>query len=416
MGIRKARAIAVAIGLGLCFALVTAVPAMAAPGTVEGMVVEPEEGEGKAGFEVCAEPATPADPEGACVLSEDGSGSGPAGHYELALEPGNYKLRFQPPPESQYVFQYYWRKLRFAGAKTVEVESGGVHTLLDTVLDIGGRVAGKVTDTTGVALSQVEACVFSPLAPEFGTYCGETAPSGKWEVIGLPSATYVASFIPKAGSNFFPQFFDLVPTLAEAEEFLVVAGEETPGIDAKLEAGIEIQGTVTEAGTATPLAGVRVCALRPVTAAEVACVPSGFDGSYEIDGLHLGEYVVGFSVARSGVLSGEDAFVRQYYEDRATFAEADPVVANLPGIYQDVDAHLVRGPEVFPDRVSAPPRTSATAAIADAAPAKPAALRCRKHFRKKVVGGKSRCVRAQKRKQGKRHQGKRGGKRPAESR
>jgi hypothetical protein len=415
MGTRKSRAIAVALGLGLCLALLGAAPALAAPGAIEGRVSEPTEDEGLAEIEVCAIPATPADPPGACVATEDGSGVGPRGHYEIAgLEPGNYKVRFTPPPESQYVYQYYQRKLRFAGANVVEVESEGIAANRNAVLDVGGRAAGRVTDTTGVALNEIEVCIFSPLAPEFGTHCVESLANGKYEVLGLQTGSYLARFAAAPARNFFPAYHG-GSSLFEAEEFFVGAGEETPDVDGVLEAGVAIEGSVSEAGTGFALAGIRVCVLDALTAAEVRCLASGFDGSYEVRGLHRGEYVVGFSVARPGVLSGEDAFVGQFYDDQPSFAAADRVVANQAGFYRDVDARLVRGPEVLPGRVSAPETTSPPAAKPAEVLTGSPPLRCRKGFKKKLVKGERRCVRVP-RKQGKRRQGRRGGDRPTKSR
>lgn len=397
MGTRKARAAAVAVGLGLCFALVAAAPALAAPGTIEGLVTEVTEGEGQAEVEVCARPATAADPPGRCVLSEDGSGAGPRGHYALAgLDPGSYKLRFQPPPESIYAYQYYSDRVRLAEADAVAVGSGATVAGVDAVLEVGGIVAGKVTDTGGVPLEGVRACVFALREPEFGFHCDRTRANGTYEVFALQSGSYLAYFGAAASRNFFPQYFEGASRPRDAREFPVRGGETTLGIDAALEAGVAITGAVTEAGTGRPLAGIEACALDPVSEAERRCARSGPDGRYELPGLHRGAYVVGFSVARDegGFVSGEDGFVRQYYEDEASFAAADRIAATVPGLYQDVDAHLVRGAEAFPGRrpaALAPPPVTAQP------PPRPPRRRCAGHKRRKRVKGKARCVRVHKR-------------------
>jgi hypothetical protein len=398
MGIRKARSVAVAIGLGMCFALIAAVPAMADPGAIEGRVTEPTEGEGQAEIEVCAIPASPAASPTACVFTEDGSGLGPRGHYEIAgLEPGNYKLKFTPPPESQYVYQYFQSKLRLRNADPAEVESAGITGNKNAVLQIGGRVAGKVTDTSGVALEKIDVCIFNPAVLELGTYCTKTVANGKYEVIGLPGSNYVAYFKPDPDRNIFGQYFSGKATEAAANQFLVLTGEETPGIDAAMEVGLTLEGTVVEAGGGA-LSGIRVCALDAATAAELRCLFSEHDGSYEIRGLHRGQYVVSFSAARPGVLSGEDAFVRQYYEDKPTFAAADRIEASVPGLYQDIDAHLVRGPETFPDKPVANPPAPLLVAPVVQQPQQPKPLICKKPKRKKVVDGKPRCVKVKKKK------------------
>jgi hypothetical protein len=404
MGISKARATAVAVGLGLCFGLIVVAPAMAAePGTIEGRVTEPEEGEGLFEIEVCAKPATPADPPGACVGTEDGSGLGPRGHFELSgLEAGSYKIAFLPPRDDsekvtyQYVSQYYPHKLTLAAAKSVELEGGAVKQV-NAVLEVGGIVEGKVTSVGGVPLQGVEACVFDELVAEFGIRCAQTQATGLYRIIGLAPGSYKASFEAPESRNLFPQFFSDAGSVAEARDFPVLPGQETLDIDAALLQGSELEGTVLEVDSGLPLEGIRVCALNALTEAEVRCTATDEDGSYRIRQLPPSVYVAAFSVAQilGGIPVGEDGFVRQYYEDQPSFAAADPIDARVPGSYRDVDAHLLAGPEVFPRPpvASTPeePIATPTAAVPPAAP--PAKFRCRKHFRKKLVKGERRCVR-----------------------
>jgi hypothetical protein len=406
MGIRKSRALAVALGLGLCLALLGAAPALADTG-IEGRVMEPTEAEGVHEVEVCAFAQPPLAPSEHCALSEFGP------YLITGLEKGNYKVHFQPREGSEYLDQWYSHKSSLAAARPVEVAADEIKAHVDTVLDIGGSVSGLVTDTGGVPLDEISVCVFSLPRPELGSHCDETGLTGKYDIFGLHSGLYTASFSSADESRgIFPQYFGGAALPGEADDFLVLAFEETPGIDARMELGVAIEGQVVEAGSGLPLDGIRVCALSAATAAEVRCVTSRSDGRYEIFSLHRGEYVVGFSVARPGVLAGEDAFVRQYYEDKATFAEADRIDASGPGVFQDIDAHLTRGPEVFPGKVTAPAPVEARPAEAFVTPPK----RCRKGFRKKLVKGTRRCVRVKHRKKGKRHGGRHGAHHPVKTR
>lgn len=418
MGIRKSRAIAVALGLGLCLALLGAGPALAAPGTIEGRVSEPTEDEGLAEIEVCAIPATDADPPEACGESENG------GHYEIAgVEPGTYKLLFTPvSSESQYVYQYFQDTLHFVDADPVEVADGAVVANKDAVLDIGGKVTGDVTDTTGVPLGQIEACVFSPSDPELGEYCSQTVPGGSYQVLGLPPGSYVAEFSADPSRRYFTQFYKLAWELDEAEPFPVALGEETPDIDAKLERAVELEGKVTEAGTGRPLEGISACALDAELELVEGCALSDADGRYEIGELFPWEYVVSFSVSPAPGI-GEDGFRRQYYDEKETFAEANAIDAFVPGLYQDIDARLIPGPEVFPappapptipSEPASPPASSSSPPPVTSPPPHP--RRCRKGFRKKLVKGTKRCVRVKHRKQGKRQGGRQVAHHPTKSR
>jgi len=395
MGISKARAAAVAVGLGLCFALSGAAPAMAAePGGITGRVVESEELEGMNGVEVCAEAAFPSSTPLVCDETEGGS-------YEiLGLEPGHYRVHFVPVADPRYVAQYYLRTYRIEKARQLEIEPGSMKSGVSAALELGGWVTGRVADEADNALSDVEVCFSNELLPELELPCVKTNVEGKYETERLPPGPYRAYFSAPEERGIFP---------GESEEFVVEGYNETPNVDATLELGVAIEGSVSEAGTGARLPGIRVCALPSGFEIELRCVISGAEGLYAIRGLRTGSYVVAFSVTRSkrGVpIEPEDGFVRQYYEDQPSFAEATVLSATVPGFYQDVDGHLTRGPEVFPGTGAGDVPATPGPSSGDAPPAswvptawpgptspKPHAVHCRKHFRQKLVKGKRRCVR-----------------------
>jgi len=382
MGISKARAAAVAVGLGLCFALSAAAPAMAEPGGIAGRVVESEELEGMNGVEVCAEAAFSSSTPLVCDETE-------GGNYEIAgLEPGHYRVHFVPVADPRYVPQYYLRTYRIEKARQLEIEPGSMKSGVSAALELGGWVTGRVADEADNALSDVEVCISNELLPDLELPCVETNVEGKYVNDRVPPGPYRAFFSAPEERSIFP---------GESEEFVVEGYNETPNIDATLELGVAIEGSVSEAGTGALLPGVRVCALAPGSEAELRCALSGAEGRYEIRGLHVGSYAVAFSVTRTeggAPIEPGDGFVRQYYEDKASLAEATVLNASVPGNYRDIDGHLTRGAEVFPGTSagSAPPSWVPPGWPGGPANPKPK-LHCRKHFRKKLVKGKRRCVR-----------------------
>src|ERR1700739_817404 len=101
MGMRKAPALAAAIGLALCMGLLLAAPAMAATGAIRGKVVDAEEGEAQNGVEVCAESVPPRPLEPPCIETEG------EGTYEISgLAKGNYRVHFKSP-NPEYIPQYF---------------------------------------------------------------------------------------------------------------------------------------------------------------------------------------------------------------------------------------------------------------------------------------------------------------------
>ncbi len=390
MGIWKGRAAAAAVGLGLCLGLIGTVPALAAePGGISGRVVESEELEGMNGVEVCAEAGFASSTPKVCDETE--STEAGAGFYEITgLEAGQYRVHFVAA-DPRYVPEYYLRTYRPEKARFLQIEEGSVKGGVSAALELGGWATGKVTDGAGNALSEIEVCPHNGLLPELDLPCALTNLEGKFETERLPPGPYRASFSAPESRGIFP---------GESAEFFVEGYNETPEVDGKLELAVVIEGSVSEAGSDAPLAGIRVCALTPGSEAEVRCVVSGADGTYAIRNLHAGSYVVGFSVQRSeaGVpVEPEDGFARQYYEDKPSFAAATVLSASVPGRYQDVDGHLSRGPEVFPvagvGSASTPWVPAGWPGPTSPAPAPKPKLHCRKHFRKKLVKGKQRCVR-----------------------
>lgn len=397
---RKAPALAVAIGLALCMALVAAAPAMAETGGIRGKVVEAEEIEGLGGVEVCAEAVPPLPVEPPCVETEGGSGA-----YEITgLEPGRYRVHFQPL-NPEFVAEYFLNTVQKSVARVLEVEEGSVKGGIGAALVKGGWVTGTVTDPTGFGLSGVKVCLSATLLPELAPSCATTDVAGKYETERLPPGPYTAYFSSES-PDVFPQYFAGAASAEEADDVFVFGYNETAGVDAKMELGSSIEGKVVEAGSEAPLNGIRVCALDSASAAEVSCAASGVDGTYSIDGLHAGAYVVAFSVTGEEgglpVLGQEDGYVRQYFEDQSAFAAAEPIDTTDPGVYSDVDAHLVKGPEVFPRpsggsagsgaSTPAPPSGSPSPIVSPPRPR----LHCRKHFRARTVKGKRRCVKIHK--------------------
>ncbi len=158
-----------------------------------------------------------------------------------------------------------------------------------------------------------------------------------------------------------------------------------------------LSGTVTAANGGRPLDGVEVCAESVGVTDIRACVATASDGKYRIEGLEAVNYKVEF---RPGALSG---FLSQYYNGKATSAEADLVkvvdAADIFGIDAALQEDLFEGggaeagagtPVVLP--------LPATAPAGEAAP-QPVRKACRKGWRKVRVRGKQVCRKIQRKNQ-----------------
>jgi hypothetical protein len=102
-----------------------------------------------------------------------------------------------------------------------------------------------------------------------------------------------------------------------------------------------ISGEVTSAATSSAIAGIEVCAVREVPFSE-SCVLTNPSGEYTVSGLEPDEYVVVFFAPEGSGLN----FITQFYEDEATFYEANPVSVTAGATRTGIDAQLVKGGEI----------------------------------------------------------------------
>ena len=98
--------------------------------------------------------------------------------------------------------------------------------------------------------------------------------------------------------NYITQFYNDKPTLELATKETVTSGSPLTGIDAEMQVGGQIEGTVTDASTHAAIEGVEVCALEKEEEEEelleVNCADTNASGQYSVEGLPSGEYKVEF--------------------------------------------------------------------------------------------------------------------------
>jgi hypothetical protein len=391
------------LSIGACLLAIGAMasvgPATATAGSISGKVTNSDE-VGIADVYVCATHPELFMPGGGCDFSEGD------GDYELTdVPPGTYVVHFEAPQSVNYVREFYDDKQRRSEATPLTIGSGAV-TGIDAELATGGQITGRVTDAdTGLPIEGVEACERNVVSPEV-SHCDRTDSAGVYTIHSLATGSYKVGFHVFESPNYMPRYYGGGATEAEGGVVPVTAGEVTPDIDVEMDEGIQLTGTLTEAGTGEPVKWVPVCALDATTEKIATCLYSKEDGTYSLAGLPFGSYVVSFAVDRTveEIVLHPDGYVRQYYDGKPTFAEADPVGGSEPQVITGLDALLVKGPEVFP---SPPPGQSpgpppAVLPLVTPLPpplqAKPPVRprKCKKGFRKKKVKGRYRCVRKQK--------------------
>ncbi|HVC08064.1 MAG TPA: carboxypeptidase regulatory-like domain-containing protein [Solirubrobacterales bacterium] len=215
-----------------------------------------------------------------------------------------------------------------------------------------GSIKGTVTNaSTAEPIKGAEVCAYEVGVEEHEPECASTESSGEYTIKELAAGEYkVVFFADLGGLNFVTQFYKDQLTFAGAEPIKVTLGSPFTGIDAAMEEGGEtITGTVSDASNHATIEEVVVCALEKDAPKYVACALTGAGGEYVVAGLPAGEYKVLFLAEYEN-----SGYVDQYYNDKSTFSQADPVSTGASGMHPGIDAQMVRVSSLWPASAGAP--------------------------------------------------------------
>jgi hypothetical protein len=353
--------------MALAFALAPS-PAMA--GSISGSVSDASSHDPLAGIEVCAYPIA----TGGSICAETNLEGG----YAIgSLASGQYRVGFRGQEQS-YVTQYFDHEMRWADSDPVTVGSGAV-TGIDAELELGGRIEGSVVERASGEPTGAWVCARSS-SPEGLGECARADISGEYVIKGLPAAEYKVEFWPE-DDNLLLQYYDHSGNWWFAKRMMLAAQGVLSGIDAELETGGRIEGTVRLAATGEPVVGVKVCASESAgIAGSMECAVTGVDGTYRIEHLPPTAYKVEFWPVGDLLI--------QFWNRKPGWNEADEVLVGWEQTVAGIDAYLEPQPPVssllFPPPLATPPPPPLTR--------KPLP-KCRKGFHRKLVKGKRRCVR-----------------------
>lgn len=168
--------------------------------------------------------------------------------------------------------------------------------------DRQGRIAGRVTDTSGRPLRGICA---SAVTRDDVAFPVNTDAKGNY-AISVPSGTYKVYFAGCAQSpNYSPQWYPDRPSKSTGRSLHVGAGESVTDIDARMQVGGEITGRVLTRSGRPPGPFFTVFAdakglndAFPMMGAFTYAAAS--DGSYTIVGLASGSYLVEFPPGGAG--------------------------------------------------------------------------------------------------------------------
>jgi hypothetical protein len=377
------RAVLLALMASLCLAAFAPALASAATGSIAGTVTDASSGEPVEGAEVCAGPFDSEEGVEACAHTEtDGT------YFIGGLDPASYRVWFWGG--SQYVFEYFDGKRSWEDADPVEVPSGGKADGVDADLDRTAAINGTVrASEDGLGVEAIDVCAYPiDLAEENFGRCAETAGDGTYSIGGLSPGDYKVEFWPGfSGRKLAYQFWDHESRYPQADVLTLTEGEWLEGIDAELEPGATITGTVINFAKGVPMDGVRVCTIDAPSDTLTVCTWTNEAGGYRINTLPSGSFKVVFSPEMweffpESAATGEedDGFPTRFWDNQTTIAAANVISLGTGSTAEGIDAGFGT-PAVTPilslPNPQAPIRKK---------------HKCRRGFKKKLVKGKRRCV------------------------
>jgi hypothetical protein len=219
------------------------------------------------------------------------------GAYQVrGVAPGSYKVLFDPCSEtpSQYAPEWYNNTSSQGAAKVLRIRSGRVTSKVNAAMPTGATITGTVTDASAAPLAGI--CVDAvptgnpTLLQEIAVgSAATTGTAGQYELEGLPAGPYQVFFNTGCGNN-----GDYVQ--ATSATVPGALGKTYSGVNAVLEPGASISGTVTSAASGNPLPGICVFVYGGPQSYGGGNATTGADGTYVIDNeVPTGTYYVVFS-------------------------------------------------------------------------------------------------------------------------
>jgi hypothetical protein len=198
-----------------------------------------------------------------------------------------------------------------------------------------GEIHGTVTDHLDHPIAGITVCA-EGLTPLTGSECDwNTDAEGKYSIDGLKATSYRVGFHVEGNPslNYVQQWYDGKAHPEEAVPVELAEGESRE-INAHLQTGGQIRGTVADLETDHPIEGVRVCAqlLGFFQTGEVGyCGHSNAAGEFTVKNLGMGDYRLEFST------EGHVNYVDELFPG--------PIHLTAGGVVNS-EAHLVPGVEI----------------------------------------------------------------------
>ncbi len=278
-----------------------------------------------------------------------GTQTNPDGTYTSSgLATGSYGVWFFPSSANNavtraYLGNWYNNKATQETADPVNVTANTVTPGINTQLTRGGQISGTVTGQAGMPLGSINVRIYSG---EDGTYLNQTftAVDGTYTTVGLPTGTYKVFFTPNTFiTEYVSEWYNNKATEQAADPVAVTNGAISENINAELTYVPygQISGTVTGEG-GVPLENIAVQVYIAENGNFLSQLRTDASGNYTVPNLPPGAYNVRFRADTPDL----QAYLTEWYNDKAIEADADPVTVNAGATTENINATLTRGGQI----------------------------------------------------------------------
>ena len=191
--------------------------------------------------------------------------TGTDGSYDVTVQDGVYKVRFDAPPGGPVVVTEYWNHKPFFEQADVITVSGADVLGIDAAMTTGVALRGRVLDASGALVGGVGVCAHDP-SPQtrqivvecIGTTATADVDGFNFRLIVQPGRQYVVGFHPDQDvTSFLPLFYPNSFYFEDAALVLATGAQMLLG-DMTLSLGVRISGTVIDDVTQLGIVGASV--------------------------------------------------------------------------------------------------------------------------------------------------------------
>jgi hypothetical protein len=257
-----------------------------------------------------------------------------SGSYALhGVFPGRYTVEFSTGclNKGNYAPQWWRDSPTDRHVTIIHIIGPRIANHIDATLQPGAVLTGVVqaVNASGQLLSGV--CVGAVNRDGSVGVLGLTKANGSYRLAGLGTGQYQVTFDPTCGGSTITMYLG-TSTIVTAH-----AGTTKAGVNAFLQLGAGVSGTVTDSH-GHPVGGICVL-IGTAQQGPIAGAKTAADGTYTIEGVPAGPYVMAFS----GGCGNSGSYAPQFYKDEPNLFDADSVTLTTGDITPSIDTTMQPG-------------------------------------------------------------------------